>query len=83
MKYFSKHGTVKKTTNNPNDYTPGDIVTWNLGGGITHIGIVVDKKSNDEKRYLLFIILAMDRNYQTVCLLTRLSVIIHFEGRDA
>ena len=53
MKYFSRHGTVKKITNNPNDYRPGDIVAWNLGGGVTHIGIVVDKKSNDEKRHLI------------------------------
>ncbi|MGI9545383.1 MAG: DUF1287 domain-containing protein, partial [Cyclobacteriaceae bacterium] len=27
------------------DYNPGDLVTWDLGGGITHIGIVVDQKS--------------------------------------
>jgi uncharacterized protein YijF (DUF1287 family) len=53
MKYFSRHGTVKKMTTKPDDYLPGDIVAWNLGGAITHIGIVVDKKSNDEKRYLI------------------------------
>lgn len=53
MKYFSRHGTVKKVTTNPDDYLPGDIVAWNLGGAITHIGIVVDKKSHDEKRYLI------------------------------
>ncbi len=53
MKYFSRHGAIKKVTNNPADYVPGDIVSWNLGGAITHIGIVVDKKSNDGKRYLI------------------------------
>lgn len=53
MKYFSRFGTVKKITNNSNDYIPGDIVTWNLGGAITHIGIVVDKKSADGKRNLI------------------------------
>ena len=26
------------------DYSPGDIVTWDLGGGITHIGIVSKRK---------------------------------------
>jgi uncharacterized protein len=53
MKYFSRFGTVKPITTNPNDYKPGDIVAWNLSGGVTHIGIVVDKKSPDSKRYLI------------------------------
>lgn len=53
MKYFSRKGTVKKITENPGDYLPGDIVAWNLGGAITHIGIVVDKKSLDGKRNLI------------------------------
>jgi uncharacterized protein YijF (DUF1287 family) len=51
MTFFSRHGTVKPITNNPKDYQPGDIVCWNLGGSITHIGIVVNKKSEDGKRY--------------------------------
>lgn len=29
------------------DYLPCDIVSWDLGGGVTHIGIVSDKKSPD------------------------------------
>jgi len=53
MIYFSRHGTVKKITTNPDDYIPGDIVAWNLGGAVTHIGVVVDKKSSDNKRYLI------------------------------
>ena len=28
-------------------YRPGDIVAWDLGGGVTHIGIVSDKKSGE------------------------------------
>jgi uncharacterized protein YijF (DUF1287 family) len=53
MKYFSRFGTVKKVTNIPGDYIPGDVVAWNLGGAITHIGIVVDKKSSDGRRNLI------------------------------
>ncbi len=53
MTFFKRHGTVKKITQDPNDYKPGDIVCWNLGGGITHIGIVSGKKSNDGQRYLI------------------------------
>ena len=53
MTFFKRQGTVKKITQDPNDYKPGDIVCWNLGGGITHIGIVSGKKSNDGQRYLI------------------------------
>lgn len=53
MKYFSRYGIVKPATQQAGDYKPGDIVCWNLGGAITHIGIVVDKKSPDGKRYLI------------------------------
>lgn len=53
MTFFSRKGESKPITNNPKDYIPGDIVSWNLGGGITHIGIVVNKKSKDNKRYLI------------------------------
>ena len=53
MTFFTRHGTVKTITDNPKDYLPGDIVCWNLGGEITHIGIVSRKKSTDGKRYLM------------------------------
>jgi uncharacterized protein YijF (DUF1287 family) len=53
MVFFSRHGTVKKISDNPKDYLPGDIVCWNLGGGITHIGLVSNKKSADGQRYLI------------------------------
>ena len=53
MTFFTRHGTVKKITDNPNDYQPGDIVCWNLGGGTTHIGIVSRQKSTDGQRYLM------------------------------
>lgn len=53
MVFFTRHGTVKKMTTDAGDYLPGDIVCWNLGGEITHIGLVVNKKSPDGKRYLV------------------------------
>lgn len=53
MKFFSRHGVVKIITYNPNDYEPGDLVCWDLGNGITHIGIVSKIKSSDKKRYLI------------------------------
>lgn len=53
MTFFSRHGTVKKKSDDPKDYLPGDIVCWNLGGGITHIGIVSKKKSSNGERFLI------------------------------
>ena len=51
MVYFERNGKAIRISDNPNDYSPGDIVCWNLGGAITHIGIVVDVKSEDGIRY--------------------------------
>lgn len=53
MTYFKRKGEEKEISNQAADYLPGDIVCWNLGGAITHIGIVVNKKPNDGKRYLI------------------------------
>jgi len=53
MKFFERHGTVLTKAKDESAYMPGDIVCWNLGGAITHIGIVVNKKSDDGKRYLI------------------------------
>ncbi len=53
MVFFAHHGEEKIISCNPDDYLAGDIVCWDLGGGITHIGIVVDKLSGDGKRNLV------------------------------
>ncbi|MEA3444087.1 MAG: DUF1287 domain-containing protein [Bacteroidota bacterium] len=53
MRFFERQGSEKQITGNSRDYLPGDIVCWDLGKGITHIGIVVDKKSADKKRCLI------------------------------
>jgi len=53
MTYFKRQEAAKPITKNAKDYIPGDVIAWNLGGAITHIGIVVNKKSNDGKRHLI------------------------------
>ena len=35
------------------DYAPGDLITWDLGGGVPHIGMVVAKKSGQSNHYLI------------------------------
>ncbi len=53
MKFFERKNASLPNTMNAADYKPGDIVCWNLGRDITHIGIVVDRKSSDGKRNLI------------------------------
>ncbi|MBN1764670.1 MAG: DUF1287 domain-containing protein [Sedimentisphaerales bacterium] len=53
MVFFQRHGQVLPISNNPENYQPGDIVTWDLSRGITHIGIVSTQKTSDHTRYLL------------------------------
>lgn len=53
LTYFKRFGEAKSITNSSDDYLPGDIVCWELGGGMTHIGIVIDSRSTDGKRNLI------------------------------
>ena len=53
MTFFTRHGTVLENSTIPEDYSAGDIVCWNLGGSVTHIGIVVKEKSTDGSRNLV------------------------------
>lgn len=52
--FFTRSGARLPVTNNPEDYQPGDLVTWSLGGDQEHIGIVVNRKSPvDPRRYMI------------------------------
>jgi uncharacterized protein YijF (DUF1287 family) len=53
MTFFSRKGISLPVTTSAKDYIPGDVVCWNLGGAVTHIGIVVNRKSADGARYLI------------------------------
>lgn len=53
MVFFQRRGEALPTTDRAEDYAPGDLVTWDLGGGIPHIGIVVDQKSGWSGRRLV------------------------------
>ncbi len=50
--FFKRHGKTLKTTKNPKDYQPGDIVSWRLDNNLPHIGIVSDEPSkSNSNRY--------------------------------
>ena len=40
--FFARFGKELSLSKNSNDYSPGDIVAWDLGKGITHIGITTN-----------------------------------------
>lgn len=53
MAFFSRHGREYPVSAAPGDYRPGDIVCWDLGGGITHIGIVSGLKAGGSERHMI------------------------------
>jgi uncharacterized protein YijF (DUF1287 family) len=53
MKYFERYGKERAITDRAADYLPGDIVCWNLGGAVTHIGIIANSRSQDGVRPML------------------------------
>jgi uncharacterized protein YijF (DUF1287 family) len=53
MTFFGRKGISLPVTTSAKDYIPGDVVCWTLGGAVTHIGIVVNRKSADGARYLI------------------------------
>ena len=50
MAFFGRKGQSLPITERAEDYSPGDIATWDLGGDVPHIGIVVNLKSAETGR---------------------------------
>jgi len=46
MVFFEREGAGLPVTQEARDYKPGDVVTWDLSGGLTHIGLVVNVPSD-------------------------------------
>jgi uncharacterized protein YijF (DUF1287 family) len=53
MVFFERKGKALGVTSAGADYQPGDIVTWDLGAGQTHIGIVTNVWSDATGNYLI------------------------------
>ena len=53
MVFFARKGESLPLSGRADDYAPGDLVTWDLGGGVPHIGVVVDQKSAKSGRYMI------------------------------
>jgi len=53
MVFFQRKGESLPITVRAQDYDPGDLVTWDLGGNVPHIGIIVDQKDRGSGRYMI------------------------------
>jgi uncharacterized protein YijF (DUF1287 family) len=51
--FFTRHGRKLPVTREPDDYLPGDLVTWMVTGNLPHIGIVTDTRTTFGKRPLI------------------------------
>lgn len=53
MVFFSRKGEALEITQRAEEYAPGDLVTWDLGGNVPHIGIVVDQRAAAGGRFMI------------------------------
>lgn len=53
MVFFQRKGEPLPITSRAADYAPGDLVTWDLGGNVPHIGIVVDQRMRGSSTYMV------------------------------
>ncbi len=51
--FFARNGLELPISRHASDYLPGDMVTWDIQPGVPHIGIIVNKLSEDHKRPLI------------------------------
>ena len=51
--YFSRKGKSLSTEGSSETFLPGDIITWDLGGGADHVGMVVNVWYRPAQRYLI------------------------------
>jgi uncharacterized protein len=51
--FFERKGKSLPITNRAEDYLPGDVVTWDLGGGADHTGVVTNLWSDETQNYLI------------------------------
>jgi hypothetical protein len=52
--FFTRKGKSVPISTDPENYKPGDVITWDLDGkGMTHTGLVSNDWDNGKKRYLI------------------------------
>jgi hypothetical protein len=75
MTYFDRRGYSLAVSREAARYLPGDIVAWDLGGGVLHIGIVSD---NTSAQRVPMIIHGIGRGTREEDILFRFRIIGHY-----
>lgn len=75
MAWLRRQGLSQPISQQPSAYRAGDVVTWDLGRGLTHIGIVSDRQGADGVPLVLHNI---GRGTQEEDILLRFTIIGHY-----
>lgn len=75
MTWFKRQGWALPPSRELAGYRAGDIVTWDLGGGLTHIGIISDRQAANGVPLVLHNI---GRGTQEEDILLRFGIIGHY-----
>ena len=68
MTYFERQGKAVPISDEPDDYLPGDVVAWDLGGGTYHIGMVTNMLSESRRECLIVHNIGMGTRVEDVLL---------------
>jgi uncharacterized protein YijF (DUF1287 family) len=84
MVFFERQGAARPVTQDARDYKPGDVVTWDLGNGLTHIGVVVAVPSaSDEGRLQIVHNIGAGPKLEDVLFAWKITGHYRFEGPKA
>ncbi|MBI3566103.1 MAG: DUF1287 domain-containing protein [Elusimicrobia bacterium] len=53
MVFLARRGAALPLSTRPDDYRAGEVVAYDLGGGVTHVAVVSERRSADGKRPLI------------------------------
>ena len=78
MTYFQRQGWTVSLSKKAGDFQAGDVVAWDLGGGVTHVGIVSDRRSSEGTPLVIHNI---GRGVQEENILFQYEIIGHYRPR--
>lgn len=91
--FFTRHGKSLSISDNPKDYKPGDIVTWNIAttwrkiikrkGNIPHIGIVSNQLSKNKQRPLIVHNIGLGPQLEDILFDYQITGVYRFHGTNA
>jgi len=77
--YFRRFAQTLPVTDRGDDYAPGDVVVWQLPQNRLHIGLVIDRRSDDGRRPL--VVHNVGRGTRAEDVLTAWPILDHFRLR--